>query len=84
MKMSTNYPYTSKYDALDKIVKIIIQIILGALVGGAYRIARYFETKNTTTLIVGVLALIPPISFLAWVVDLVSMVKQEKITMFVD
>ena len=82
--MSNNYPYTSKYDEIDKIIKIIIQILLGALVGGVYRIVRYLETKNTTTLIVGILALIPPISFIAWIVDLVHMITKEKITMFVD
>lgn len=84
MKMSTNYPYTSKYDSIDKIIRIILQIFLGAFVGGIYRIVRYLETKNTTTLIVGILALIPPIDFIFWIIDLVHVITKDKISLCVD
>ena len=76
--------YTAKYEELPKIVKIIIQIILGAIVGGIYRIIRYVETKNTVTLVVGILAIIPPISFVFWVLDLVTEITQNKISILAD
>ena len=79
-----NNSLTASYEALPKIVKLLLQLFLGALVGGIFRILRYIETKNTTTLIVGVLALIPPIDFIFWVVDFVTELLHNKITVFAD
>ena len=74
-----NNSLTASYEALPKIVKVLLQILLGAIVGGVYRILRFLETKNTTTLIVGILALIPPVNFVFWVIDLVTEITQNKI-----
>ncbi len=79
-----NNSLTAAYNELPKIVRIILQALLGAIVGGIYRILRYVETQNTTTLIVGILALIPPISFVFWVIDLVTTVTSDKITVLAD
>ena len=76
--------YTEIYENLPQIAKILLQVFLGAFVGGVYRILRYLETNNTTTLIVGVLALIPPISVVFWILDLISEVKNNKITFLID
>ena len=76
--------FTATYEELPKIAKIIIQAVLGAFIGGIYRILRYFETKNTTTLIVGVLALIPPVDVVFWVLDLVTEITQNKIAFFAE
>lgn len=64
--------------------KNIIQIFLGAFVGGVYRIIRFLETKNVTTLVVGILALIPPIDFVFWIIDLVTEIMNNKITVLAD
>lgn len=82
--MENNKSLTATYEDLPKIAKILLQIFLGALVGGIYRIIRYTETKNTTTLVVGILALIPPISFVAWIVDLVTEITSNKISVLAD
>lgn len=82
--MANKTPYTGAYEALPKIAKIIIQIILGAFVGGVYRIVRYVETKNIVTLVAGILTLIPPISFVAWVIDLITEITQNKISVLAD
>lgn len=79
-----NKSITATYEELPKIVKIILQIILGALIGGIYRILRYVETKNVTTLVVGVLALIPPIDFVFWIVDLITEITDNKIKFLAD
>ena len=76
--------YTGVYEDLPKIVKILLQIFLGAFVGGVYRILRYVETSNITTLIVGILALIPPINFVFWVIDLITEIANNKITVLAD
>ena len=80
----SNQNYTAQYDALPFILRVIIQIFLGVLAGGIYRIVRYFETKNTTTLVVGILAIIPGIDFIAWIADLVTLIMNGKYTLFVD
>ena len=79
-----NGSFTKAYEDLPLIAKILIQIILGALVGGIYRILRWTETKNTTTLVVGILAVIPPISFVFWVIDLVTEITSNRITVLAD
>ena len=79
-----NKTLTATYEELPKIVKIILQIVLGALVGGIYRIIRYTETKNVTTVVVGILALIPPINFVFWVIDLVTELTNNKISVLAD
>ncbi len=75
---------TGAYEALPKIVKILLQIFLGAIIGGIYRILRYLERKNTVTLIVGILALIPPIDFVFWILDLITEAVSDRITVLAD
>ena len=76
---------TETYESLPKIAKILIQIFLGAFVGGVYRIVRYTETKNVVTLVVGLLVLFTGVgNAIAWVVDLVTLVLNGKYTVFVD
>ncbi len=75
---------TEAYEALPKIVKVIIQLFLGFIVGAIYRIVRYVETKNIVTLVVGILCLFPPVDFIAWIVDLVTEITSNKITVLAD
>lgn len=83
--MAKKTPYTSAYEALPKIAKLIIQLLLGAVVGGIYRIVRYFETKNVVTLVVGLLVTFTGVgNLIAWVVDLVTELLNDRITVLAD
>lgn len=83
--MAQNNSLTKSYDELPFILRLIIQIIGGAVVGAIYRIVRYFETKNIVTLVVGILTLVTGIgNLIAWVVDLVTLIINGKYTVFVD
>ena len=76
---------TATYEALPKIAKIIIQIILGGIVGGVYRIVRFTETKNVVTLVVAIVGLVTGIGNLVlWVLDLFTEITENKITFFAD
>ena len=75
---------TGAYEALPKIVKILLQIFLGSIVGGVYRILRFLETKNVVTLVVGILALIPPISVVFWILDLITEITSDRITVLAN
>ena len=75
---------TGAYEALPKIAKILLQIFLGAIIGGVYRILRFLETKNVVTLVVGILALIPPIDFIFWIIDLVTEITSDRITVLAN
>ena len=80
-----NQTITAKYEALPKIAKILLQIFLGSLIGGIYRIIRYTETKNVVTLVVGILCLITGIgNLIAWIVDLVTTITDNKIKVLAD
>ena len=82
--MAKKKTLTGAYEALPKLAKIIIQILTGYVFGGVYRILRYFEKKNTVTLVVGILALIPPIDFIFWIVDLYTEITKDRITVLAD
>ena len=76
---------TKTYESLPKIAKILLQIFFGAFIGGIYRILKYLETKNIVTLVAGILVLVTGIgNAIAWVVDLVTEVLYDKITVLAD
>ena len=75
---------TNAYESLPKIVKLILQFFFGYIISGVYRIIRFVETKNIVTLVVGILALIPPIDFVFWIIDLVTEITSNKITVLAD
>ena len=73
------------YDELPKIVKILLQIFLGYIVGGIYRIIRFTETKNLVTLIVGLVGLVTGVgNFIVWLIDLITVITKDKITFLAD
>ncbi len=74
---------TAQYEALPKLAKILIQLFLGAVVGGVYRILKYLETKNIVTLVVGILNFVG-LGLVFWVVDLVTELLHNKITVLAD
>lgn len=83
--MAKSNSLTAAYEALPKILKILIQLILGAVVGGIYRIVRFVETKNIVTLVAGLLCLFTGIgNFIAWIVDLITELLYNKISVFAD
>ena len=55
-----------------------------AMMLGTVGCASETETKNTTTLVVGILALIPPIDFVFWILDLVTEITNDRITILAD
>ncbi|MBR3964999.1 MAG: hypothetical protein IKJ80_06285 [Clostridia bacterium] len=76
---------TETYESLPKIAKIIIQLLLGSVVGGVYRIVRFVETKNVVTLVVGILVLCTGVgNLVAWIVDLITEITKNRITVFAD
>ncbi len=83
--MAKKQTLTAQYEALPKIVKVLIQLLLGSVVGGVYRIVRYFETENIVTLIVGLLVTFTGIgNLIAWVVDLFTEITENKISVLAD
>ncbi len=83
--MAKSNSLTAAYEALPKILKILIQLILGAAVGGIFRIVRFLETKNVVTLVVGLLCLFTGVgNLIAWVVDLITELLYDRITVFAD
>jgi hypothetical protein len=72
---------TKKYEDLPQIAKILLQLFLGYIISGIYRIIRFTETKNVVTLIVGLVGLFTGFgNFIVWLIDLVTEITQNKIT----
>ncbi len=72
------------FEKLPKLAKVLILIIGGWIIGGIYRILRYCDTKNTVTLIAGIVGLIPGVDFVVEVVDIVCEILHNKLTILVD
>ena len=81
--MSNNSSITAMYEDLPKIAKILLQIFLGSLISGVYRIIRYVETKNIVTLVVGILCFFG-LGFIFWIIDLVTEITKNRITVLAD
>ena len=76
-----NKPITEMYEELPQIVKILLQIFLGSVIGGIYRILRFLETKQIVTLVVGILFLVTGVgNTIAWIIDLITEITQNRIT----
>lgn len=71
------------YNDLPKLLKIILQLFLGIFVSPIYRILRYLETKQTATLIAFVVCLVGGM-FIFWWVDLITIILNDKISLFAD
>ena len=82
--MSENQSTTKFYDDLPKVVRIILQIVLYGLVNGIYRILRYVDTKTTSTLVCGILCFLPFVGFVIAIIDLISVIKEDKITFYAN
>ena len=81
----SNNSLTASYDSLPLLLRIIIQIIGGFIVGGIYRIVKFLETKNVVTLVVGLLTTFTVIgNSIAWIVDLITLIINGKYTVFAD
>lgn len=80
-----NKPITKMYDELPKIVRILVQLFLGYIVSGIYRIIRFTETKNIVTLIVGLVGLLTGFgNFIVWLIDLITTITKDRITFLAD
>ncbi len=80
-----NTSITATYEGLPKLVKILLQIFLGYIISGIYRIIRFLETKNIVTLVVGILALVTGIgNAILWIVDLITEIMYNKISILAD
>ena len=75
--------FTETYENLPKLVKILLQIFLGSLISGIYRILRFVETKNVVTLVAGVLCFVG-LGFIFWIIDLVTEIVKNRITVLAD
>jgi hypothetical protein len=73
------------YDELPKIARFLIQLFLGYIVSGIYRVIRFTETKNIVTLIVGLVGLVTGFgNFIIWLVDLITTITKDGITFLAD
>ncbi len=83
--MAENQSIIAQFNALDKIVKVLILFFVGWLVSPVYRILRYTETKNNTTLIIGILAFVTGAFFgILAIIDIVTVITDNKISVLVD
>lgn len=81
----SNSSITASYDSLPLILRIIIQLIGGAVVGGIYRIIKFVESRNLATLVVGLLATFTGVgNLIAWVVDLITLIFSGRYTVYAD
>ena len=67
------------FENLPKIVKVLLFLFVG-VISPIYRILRWVDTKNNTTLIVGIIGFFLPL----WIVDLVTEITSNRVTVCAD
>ncbi len=83
--MAKKKTITAAYEALPKLLKVLLQLFFGVFIGGIYRVLRFLEKGNVVTLIVGLLVLFTGIgNVIIWIVDLFTEITADKITIFAD
>ncbi len=81
----SNSSLTATFEGLPKIGKVLLILFFGWVICGVYRIAKYLETKNIVTLIVGIIALVTGVgNFVFTVIDLITEITSDKITVLAD
>ena len=68
------------YENLPKIVKVILQLFVGGIIGIVYRIIRFLDSKNTMTLVGAILFFVPVVGFVLQIVDIVTEITKNRIT----
>ena len=69
------------FENLPKIAKVVLLIFFGYLISPIYRILRYLETKNTLTLIVGIVCLVTGVgNVVLQVLDIITELTSNRIT----
>ena len=74
--------YTEKFESLPKWAKALIFFFGGGLASGIFRILRYLETKNTVTLVVGIVSIFLFVIF--GLIDLITELISNKVTILAD
>ena len=67
------------FEELPKWAKILLLIFVGGIISCVYRIVKFLETKNTSTLLFGILALIPCVGTVIAIIDIVSEATDNRI-----
>lgn len=76
---------TEMFENLPLWAKILLLVVAGTLISPIYRILRYLETKNTTTLIVGILCLVTVCgNAILAIIDIITEVTKGRITVLAD
>ena len=83
--MMASSSITAQFEALPKLVKVVLLIVFGWVIGGVYRIIRYTETKNVVTLVAGLLGLFTGVgNVVVEIADIVTEILSNKITLLAD
>lgn len=73
------------FDSQSKAVRIVLLVpIWGWITAALYRIFKYVANKKVATLVAGVLCIIPFVGFVISVVDIVTTITENKITLIAE
>ena len=67
------------FEELPKWAKALLIFLTGAIIPAVYRILKYLDTKNTNTLLFGILAIVPCIGTVIAIIDIISELTDNKI-----
>ena len=67
------------FENLPKVAKVILFALFG-VISPIYRILRWADSKNTTTLVVGIIGFFLPL----WILDFITEITQNKVVYFAD
>ena len=72
------------FEEFPKWAKALLILLTGGIIPAVYRIIKYLDTKNTTTLLFGILSFVPCVGTVIAIIDIISELTDNRIKFMVE
>ena len=75
---------TAKIESWKKWIKVVLFIFSLGIFGIIFRVMRFIENKNSVTLVVAILLILPPLGQVVALIDAVTELAKDKVVILAD
>ena len=75
---------TAKIESWNKWLKAILFLFTLGLFGIVFRVMRFVENKNSVTLVVAIISIIPPLGQVLAIIDTVTEIANNQVSLLAD
>lgn len=75
---------TAKIESWNKWLKAVLFFFTFGLFGIVFRVMRFVENKNSVTLVVAIISILPPLGQVLALIDVVTELAKDKVAILAD